>query len=234
MDSATPVNKSALALRQLLRFDAAEPLDIGADDVVFDAPGVEAVAAECAGIVLETGDAARAGTLLAAGASRVLLGELALADSEAAARLAQAHPGRIGIYAAVKRQAVSWSLETVSNADFKTVTPSYCEPNWEVLGADGTPTGTLASWWLQAMRDLGASEFLLVADVCDDTDLNILAGLSEDFGDALWVGPRAELALPLPDWVCYGKCRQLALPPTLYEQRAILFADHSQTTPETT
>lgn len=233
MDSATPVEKSALALRQLLRFATETALEIGPDDYVFDAPGVEAVAAECAAIVLDTGDAARAGTLLAAGATCVLLGELALTDSAAVGRLAQAHPGQVGIYAPVKRQAVNWSFETVSNADFKTVTPSYCEPAWEVLKSDGMPTGTLAGWWLKAMRNLGASHFLLAADVGDDTDLNILAGLVEDFGNTLWVGPRVAAAVALTDWVCFGHCQQLALPSTLYAQRDILLADLLQTTPET-
>lgn len=210
--------KSAPAVRRLLRFEPAMTHGIGSDDWVFDAPGVEPVAAECAGIVLERGDAARAETLLAAGASCVLLGEAALIDSEAVGRLARAHPGCIGIYAPVRRQAIEWSFETVSNADFKTVAPSCCEPAWEVLKADGTPTGTLAAWWLAALRELGATQFLVQADVRDDADLNILAGLVETQGESLWIAPRSEACLPLADCVNYGQCRQLALSADEYER----------------
>lgn len=231
MESAA-VNKSALALRRLLSFDPEGALETCPDDVMFDAPGVESIAAiatSCAAIILTQGDEVRASTLLATGAPLVLLGEAALADSGVVERLASAHPGKVGIYAPLSRQAVSWAFETVSNADFKTVTPSYCEANWEVLKADGSPTGTLAGWWLNAMRTLGASHFLITADVRDDTDLNILAGLVEDFGDTLWVGPRDDTVASLSDWVSYGQCRQLALPPALFEQRATLFADTSHT-----
>jgi hypothetical protein len=222
MKSASPVEnlveKSALAVRRLLRFEPAMALEIGPDDFLFDADGVEAVAAECAGIVLVGSDAARAETLLAAGPPCVLLGEAALIDSEMVARLAQAYPGCIGIYAPVQRQAVDWSFETVSNADFKTVTPSVCEPAWEVLKADGTPTGTQAQWWLGALHDLGATQFLVHADVRDDTDLNILAGLVEALGESLWIAPRSEECLPLADFVNYGQCRQLALSADEYER----------------
>lgn len=228
MESASPVEnpaeKSAPALWRLLRFDPAMVLDIGADDVVFDAEGVEAVAAECAGIVLAGGDEARVETLLAAGAPCILLGEAALADSSLVERLARTHPGCIGIYAPVQRQTVDWSFETVSNADFKTITPSVCEPAWEVLKADDTPTGTLAVWWLSALRELGATQFLVHVDVRDDADLNILAGLVEALGNSLWISPRSDAHLPLADWINYGQSRQLALSPALYERRTELFA----------
>lgn len=233
MESAA-VEKSALVLRRLLSFDPEYVLEAQPDDFIVDAPGVESVAviaASCAGIILARGEEAeaRATALFAAGASLVLLGEAALSDSSVVARLASAHPGKVGIYAPVSRQTVSWSFETVSNADFKTVTPSCCEPAWEVLKADGSPTGTLAGWWLDAMRALGARHFLVAADVRDDTDLNILAGLTEDFGDSLWVGPRNDEVTSLSDWVCHGQCRQLALSPSLFEQRATLLADIPQT-----
>lgn len=224
MEGCAEAPKSALALRHLCRFDPTSALEVDADDVVFDTAGVEAIAAECGGIILAQGDAARAETLLAAGASCVLLGEVALVDSGVVSRLAQAYPGRIGIYAPAQRQAVSWSFETVSNADFKTVTPSVCEPAWEVLKADGTPTGTLVHWWLGALRELGATQFLVHADVRDDTDLNILAGLVETLGDSLWLAPQTETCLPFADCVNYGQCRQWVLAPALYERRMELFA----------
>lgn len=204
--------KSAVAVRRLCRHKPEDAASVGADDFVFDAPGVEAIASECAGIVLADGDETRAATLLSIGAPLVLLGEAALRDSGVVNRLAAAHSAeRIGIYAPVRRQAISWSFETASNADFKTVTPSHCEPAWEVLRADGGSTGTLAAWWLAALRDLGASRFLVHADLRDDFDLNLCADLVERFGDALWLAPLGQPALPLADWVRYGQARQLAL-----------------------
>ena len=107
----------------------------------------------------------------------------------------------------------------MSNADFKTVTPSHCEPAWEVLRADGTGTGTLARWWLAAMREQGASRFLVRVDIVDDTDLNLCAGLIEELGGALWIGPLAEAMPNLADWVDYGKCKQIVLSDTAYAQR---------------
>ena len=120
---------------------------------------------------------------------------------------------RIGIYAPLRRQAVSWSFDTVSNADFRVVTPSFCEPSWEVLRADGSGTGTLAAWWLKAMRELGAGSLLVRADITDDTDLNLCATLVEEFGAALWLGPLQGKIPSLADWVRYGQLRQLALRP---------------------
>ncbi|WP_284155375.1 hypothetical protein [Sulfuricystis multivorans] len=209
--TAEATEKSALALRRLLVFDPARASEVCAQDFLFDAPGAEAGAAECAGIVVAKDDAARADALLAAGALCVFVGEAALRDSESVRRLAAAYPGRIGIYTPARRMSVSWSFETESNADFKTVAPSLAEPAWEVLTADGSTTGTHAAWWLKAMRELGASQFIVLADVRDDADLNILAGLVEDFGDSLWIAPRDEERLPLADWLTYGQCRQLAL-----------------------
>lgn len=213
--------ESAPAVRRWLAWD--DSADPGADDFVCDGPGAEAVAALCAGVILADGDERRAATLLAAGADCVFVGEAALLDSTVVDRLVAAHGAeRIGIYAPLARQFVSWSFETVSNADFKTVTPSHCEPAWEVLRADGSGTGTLAHWWLKAMRELGASRFLVRVDIRDDTDLNLCAGLVEDLGDGLWIGPLQDPAPQLADWVNYGQCRQLALPAATYAQCADL------------
>ncbi len=210
--------KSALVIR---RFRAGnDECECGeADEFVFDAPGLETQAAECAGIVLPEGNETRATTLLAAGAPRVYLGGAVLLDSTLVERLVAAYgTERIGIYAPLRRQTVSWSFETVSNADFKTVTPSHCEPAWEVLWADGSGTGTLASWWLKTMGELGASSFLVRVDIRDDTDLNLCAGLVEELGEALWLGPLTDPAPALAEWVDFGQCRQLALPVSLYAQ----------------
>jgi hypothetical protein len=214
----------ALVVRRCLAFDDAAQVD--GEDLVFDAPGAEAVAALCAGIVLASGDEHRATTLLAAGAECVFIGDAALQDSASIERLVATHgAGRIGIYAPLVRQNVSWSFETVSNADFKTVTPSHCEPAWEVLDVGGAGTGTLASWWLPAMRDLGASRFLVQVDIHDDTDLNLCAGLVEEFGDALWIGPLTEPKPRFADWVDFGQCRRLALQPAAYAHCAQLLAN---------
>lgn len=215
MDNAQQ-EKSALVVRHLRQLADADASPIGADDFVFDAPGVEAVAAECAGIVLATGGEQRAATLLTIGAPVVFLGEAALRDSAMVQRLAAAFGSeRIGIYAPAQRQSVSWSFETVSNADFRTVTPSHCEPAWEVLLADGSATGTLVAWWLGALRELGASQFLVSVALDDDTDLNLCADLVERFGAALWLEPAAASAVAQADWVRYGQARQLVMPDEL-------------------
>lgn len=215
---AVAPQESALTVRRWVAFEGGTGVE--ADDLVFDEPGVEAVASLCAGIVLPRGDEQRAVTLLTAGADCVFVGEAALIDSTVIDRLVAAHGAeRIGIYAPLGRQGISWSFETVSNADFKTVTPSHCEPAWEVLRADGTGTGTLASWWLAALRELGASHFLVQVDIRDDTDLNLCAGLVEQFGDSLWIGPLADPQPHLADWVDYGQCRQIVLPEAAHEQR---------------
>lgn len=212
MESAAP-QESALATRRLVRFDPEAAGDVGPDDFVFDAPGIEAVSSECAGIVLADGDEDRAASLLAIGAPCVFVGQAALQDSTAVDRLLATHGGeRIGIYAPAKRQVVSWAFETISNADFKTVAPSCCEPAWEVLKADGASTGILVGWWLGAMRDLGTRHFLVRVDIHDDADLNLCAGLVEEFGDALWLGPLDDPEPVLADWVAFGQCRQFALP----------------------
>lgn len=229
--AAAPVvaQESAPAVRRWLACDDSTAL--GADDFVCDGPGAEAVAALCAGVILADGDEQRAATLFAAGADCVFIGEAALLDSTIIDRLVAAHGAeRIGIYAPLARQSVSWSFETVSNADFKTVTPSHCEPAWEVLRADGSGTGTLAHWWLKAMRELGAARFLVRVDIRDDTDLNLCAGLVEDLGAALWIGPLQDSAPCLVDWVDYGQCRQLVLSDAAFAQCAALLSrgkDHA-------
>lgn len=218
--------KPVLSLCRLLSCDEGDVPD--PQDILYDGPGVEAVAALCAGVILQTGDEQRVSTLLAAGAEYVYVDEAALLDSMLIERLVAAHGGAcIGIHARLRRLTVNWSFETTSNADFKTVTPSACEPAWEVCRADGTPTGTLAAWWLGAMRELGATRFLVRVDIRDDTDLNLCAGLVEQLGDALWVGPYRDATPRLADWVEYGQCRQIALPDGVFAQHAALLGERS-------
>ncbi|HEX8987944.1 MAG TPA: hypothetical protein VF816_08285 [Rhodocyclaceae bacterium] len=178
----------------------------------------DAAALEAA--VLPSQDESRACALLEMGAPRIYLGEAALLDSGVVARLvARYGSDRIGVYAPCRRMEVSWSLETKSNADFKVVTPSICEPTWEVLLADGTPTGTIASWWLGAMIAFGAGSALLRADIGDDTDLNICAGLMETYGKRLWLSPLSRAPHSFGDWVRWGKATRLAVDRATYEAR---------------
>lgn len=185
---------------------------------------------ESAGVLLQAGDETRARALLDAGARRVLIGEAALRDAEVVTRLArQFGPARIGVHVAVRPMEIGWSFETSSNADFKVVAPSRCEPAWEVLQADGRGSGTSASWWLAQMAARGASCFLVQADIRNDADLNLCAGLVETFGERLWVGPLTDTEPPLIDWVAYGQVRNLVLPAALYARRtALLNADQQR------
>lgn len=220
--------RSAPAIRRLLHFDSVDALEIGAADVVFDAPGVEAVAAECAGIVLASGDAMRAATLLAAGASCVLLGDAALADGDLIVRLASAHGSdRIGIHVPARRMEVCWAMDTVSNPDFRFLAPSVCEPCWEILTADGGRTGARADWWIGEMMKRGASTVLMRADIRDDNDLNLCAGLVECLGDALWFGPLEEEAPALGEWVELCALNRICLPLRVHANREALLSARS-------
>lgn len=196
------------------------PVSEPAGQFLLDGPGIEGCIDRCAAIVLTDGDETRAESLLASGALQVLIGEAALLDSGIIERLvAKYGSDRIGLQVPVRNLAIDWSFETVSNADFKVVTPSLCEPTWEVLRADGSGTGAHAEWWIGQMIERGVRTVLLRADIEDDSDLNLCARLVEKLGDSLWVGPRTNAAPPLSDWIAYGQMRQLALPPALYQRR---------------
>lgn len=163
-------------------------------------------------IVLKQGGEARAAELMTLGATRVLLADAAVRDSAVIARLSQQYGSeRIGVYLPASKMGVSWTLETVSNEDFNCLTPSYCKPAWEVLLSDGGGTGTDVEWWLAEMFKLGASSALIGMDMQDD-DLNICAGLVENYGDKLWFTPLHQMEADLEPWVCYGQVRQLLLP----------------------
>jgi hypothetical protein len=173
----------------------------------------------CAGVVLTTQGAVRAAELLEAGVRRVLLGEAALADSSIVQALAGKYGAeRVGLDVPARRIEVSWSFETVSNADFKVLAPSVGAPAWEILRADGTRTGTQALWWIGEMMKLGAGFALLRVDISDDADLNLCADCVERFGERAWIGPLADGVLALEEWVHYGHARQLALPPAAHRQ----------------
>lgn len=176
-------------------------------------------------MVLPSQGLARARELLAAGARRVLVGEAALAASSIVAVLAKEFgSARIGVYVPAKRMQVSWTMDTVSNADFRVVTPSLCEPCWEVLKSDSTRTGTMAAWWIGAMFDLGASTALVSVDMSDDQDLNICAGLLERFAERVWFSPLQDAEPNLADWVEYGKITRLVVTDDLYHKDQTILA----------
>ena len=184
------------------------------------------------GIVMPDGGKDRIRAILNAGAPRVFIGEGALLDSALIVELAAEFGSeRIGLYLPVRRMQVNWSMDTVSNADFRVMTPSVCEPCWEILKADGTRSGTHAAWWIGEMFKLGAADALIRADIEDDADLNILAGLTERWGDRLWLAPLNEANPDLESWVNLGGAARLAVPDAIYQNSPYLTALRSA--PET-
>jgi hypothetical protein len=174
-------------------------------------------------VVLGAQSEAAAASLLDGGAHRVFIGEAALSDGGAVERLLKRYgAARIGLHVPVRRQSVSWSFETESNADFRVVTPSLCQPTWEVLLANGESSGVRAAAWMQAMLRLGVQTILMRADICDDTDLNLCAGMVETLGNTLWIAPLNDAAPPIADWIRFGQATQIALPVGLYHQRHAL------------
>lgn len=163
--------------------------------------------------------------ILDAGAQHVFIGEDALLDGALVEKLVTEYgSGRIGLHVPVRRMQVSWSMDIDSNADFRVMTPSVCEPCWEILRADGTRSGTHAAWWIGEMFRLGATDALIQADIEDDADLNILAGLTERWGDRLWLAPLNEAHPDLEAWVGFGGAVQLAVPDALYQNSPYLAA----------
>lgn len=173
-----------------------------------------------AGVVLGAESEAVAVALLDAGVRKVFVGEAALRDAGVIDRLIRRFgAASVGLHLPVQRQAVSWSFNTTSNEDFNVVTPSLCEPTWEVLKSDGVPTGIRALDCAQALLRRGLQSVLLRADIADDADLNLCAGMVETLGDKLWVAPLRDPAPAIADWIRYGQVTQLALPSALYGRR---------------
>jgi hypothetical protein len=176
-----------------------------------------------AGVVLGAESEAVASSLLAAGISKVFVGEAALRDAGVLDRLLKRFgAARVGLHVPVQRQTVSWSFDTVSNADFRVVTPSLCEPTWVVLKADGTPSGVRAHAWVEAMLRRGVPSVLLRADMAEDADLNLCAGMVETLGSKLWIAPLHDPAPVIADWISFGQATQIALPDALYRRRHAL------------
>jgi len=187
---------------------------------VFDG-GLPHYPAGIAGVVLPCERFARAAQLLASGVAKVYLGEAALRDSSVVEQLSsQFGSARVGLYVPATRMEVSWAIDSVSNADFKFMAPSACEPCWEILDHAGTRTGTHAGWWIGEMLARGASSALVQVRLADDADLNIYAGLVERFGDRLWLAPSGATRAEIEAWMREGTVRQLALPAELYADMA--------------
>jgi hypothetical protein len=163
-------------------------------------------------IVLGRGGEARATELLERGAACVLLGDVAMLDCAVVSRLVGRYgSARIGVAVLARRRHISWSLDTVSNEDFRCLTPSVGKTGWEIMLSDGSASGTDAEWWLGEMLKLGASTALIRVDIEDD-DLNLCAGLVEAHGSKLWFSPWLKADADLEPWVRYGQIRQLLLP----------------------
>jgi len=200
------------------------PADVDPADVfAFDSERFDDDPAAVGGIILRKAGETRAEALLAAGAARVFIGEAALRDSGLVERLAgKFGAGRVGVHVPARRMEVSWSFDTTSNADFRVVTPSQCEPCWEILRADATRSGVRVHWWLGEMMKRGVAAALVQVDIRDDADLNLCAGLVEAFGERLWLTPLDDTAPAIGDWVSYGRAERIVLAPALFAQRAAL------------
>lgn len=192
--------------------------------LVFDSPGLPASLAGIGGVVVACGDEARVAVLLERGAARVFVGDAVLTDPSVITRLQHFGAARLGVYARARRMVNHWSFDTRSNADFRIVAPSVCEPAWEVLRSDGSVAATHAHHWIDQMGRRGARMVLLQADIHDDADLNLCAGLVERFGDAVCFAPADDRNPRLHDWVRYGRVRRIALPTELYRRREALLA----------
>lgn len=177
-----------------------------------------------ASVVLPAAGLDRARELLARNADQVLVGEAALLDSSLVERLSQEFGvDRVGVWVPVQRQAVSWALDTYSNADFRCVTPSVVKPAWEVLRCDGSSSGTHAGWWLGQMFERGASMAMFGVDMADDADLNLCAELMEAWGSRVWLTPLANREPDLLPWIRFGQAHHLAIPDSeRYDEAAIL------------
>lgn len=186
-------------------------------------------------VVLGAQPEAIVSTLLDAGVARVFVAEAALRDSSLVQRLLKRYGAtRVGLHVPVRRQAVSWSFDTESNADFSVVTPSLCQPVWEVLNAAGDPTGVRAAPWIDEMVARGVQSVLLRADIRDDADLNLCAGMVETLGNKLWLAPLSDPSPPVADWIAYGQARQLVLPTPLYLRRQEFLSLATSSAPPTT
>ncbi len=197
---------------KLARWVSAEELPVGGMCFVEDGPDLPESLAQL-NVAMGAGSEARAVELLARGAERVLLGELALIDSSAVERLVAKYGGeRVGIWVRSARSVISWTLDAEApNAGFKCMLPSLGVAGWDVLMNDGSGTNTDAEWWIGQMLEMGVSMVLVSIDLQDE-DMNICATLVLNHGDKLWFSTRLDPNADLEPWVRWGQVRQLVLP----------------------
>lgn len=164
-------------------------------------------------VVLPAAGLTQARARLAAGAQQVLMADAARQDP-ALMRAALDEFGieRVGAWIPTRRMPVSWALDTQSNGDFKCMAPSNPQARWEVLSSDLQGTGLDAAVWLEQLARMGVGTVLVSASMQDDRDLDLCAGLVEDFGERLWLSPLKTSKVALSDWVEFGHAHRLVLP----------------------
>ncbi|OGS90356.1 MAG: hypothetical protein A2Z95_03085 [Gallionellales bacterium GWA2_60_18] len=188
-----------------------EELPVAGVCFVEDAPDLPESLAQL-NVAMGAGDEARVAELLARGAERVLLGDIAL-DSAAVKRLVEQHGSeRIGIWMRAARVNIRWTMaDEAPNAGFKCMFPTVAVAGWEMLKTDGSSADNRVEWWIGQVLAMGVSMALVSIDM-EDKDMNICATLILDHGDKLWFSPRVEPDADLEPWVKWGQVRQLVLP----------------------
>lgn len=163
-------------------------------------------------VVLPGAGLAQARARLAAGARQVLFADAARQDPALLrAALAEFGADRVGAWVPVRRMPVSWAMDTQSNGDFKCMVPSNPQARWEVLGGDLHGTGGDAARWIEQLARMGVGTVLVSAHMQDERDLDLCAGLVEDFGERLWFSPLKAAEADLAAWVEFGRVRRLVL-----------------------
>lgn len=164
-------------------------------------------------VVLPGAGLTQARARLAAGAGQVLFADAARQDPALMrAALAEFGVERVGAWIPARRMPVSWAMDTQSNGDFKCMVPSNPQARWEVLGSDLQGTGTDAAVWIEQLARMGVTTVLVSTSMHDERDLDLCAGLIEDFGKRLWFSPLKAAEADLASWVEFGQVRQLVLP----------------------
>jgi len=163
-------------------------------------------------VVLPSAGLTQARARLAAGARQVLFGDAARQDPALLrAALAEFGAERVGAWVPARRMPVSWAMDTRSNGDFKCMVPSNPQARWEVLGSDLQGTGNDAAVWIEQLAKLGVGTVLVSASMQDERDLDLCAGLVEEFGERLWFSPLKAADAGVADWVEFGQVRRLVL-----------------------
>lgn len=179
-------------------------------------------------VIVDEAAADTAANLLAHGASMAFIAGAPARLGECVSRLVtQAGAPRVGVLLDAAPMEVRWSLECESNADFKTMAPSMPEPCWEVMAPGGMRTGIRVDHWLRTLFARGATAAVVQADLsaARDSDLNVCAGLVEEFGTRLWLAPGDAAPCDLQPWIEFGQARRFVLAPEwqrdLLAQRAL-------------